>query len=765
MACSISDTKFVGDTVPSLVRNETFNRLLRLRRQRRYRNVTTLGVVVLGPILAAVTFAILGPFRVAYGANVLRLVLLADMVYALVVATLVLQRIVQMVAARRAKSAGSLLHLRLTGVFAIVALLPTILVAVFAMLTVNVGVEGWFSDRVRLVVSTSLNAAQAYEEEHHRDLVSDAELLAHDINIAALGTFQISDGELRDFLTVAQANVQRGLREAFVIDGVGEIRARGERSYLFNYEEPTAAQIEEANSGDIVVIRDWENNEFRALITLTGLTNRYLYVSREVDGSILSLLDETKETVQLYQQLEQERGKILFEFGLLYLGFAVILILAAIWLGLWFAERLARPVGRLTNAAQQVGAGDLNVRVLEEDGNDEIAMLSQYFNQMTRQLRAQRETLLENTQQIEDRRRQFDSVLSSVTSGVVGLDADGRVDFVNRSAQRLLDLSDGTGQQALATAVPEFIEAFERCQNTPAGAVQEEVRVIRDGKLENLLVRIAPRRSAEGALEGYVVAFDDVTDLVSAQRMAAWGDVARRIAHEIKNPLTPIQLSAERLKRKYAKKLSEEDAEGLSHMSEVIVRKTNDLRRIVDEFSKFARMPEPERRSHDLTELLRDAVTLQSAALVGVTLEADLPSHPVLSEVDSTMIAQALTNLIKNAGEAVETKVNNGVDVGFSPTVRVEMKTENDALQIRISDNGTGFPVDRARLFEPYVTTRDSGTGLGLPIVKKIIEEHGGTLSLLDADLFGNTTHAGACVAITLPLGEANERKKGEQNE
>lgn len=760
VACPYMDTVSLGGTVPGLVRSATLNRLVRLRRQRRFQNIATLGMVVLGPILAAITFAVLGPFQVSTGSNSLRLILLADMIYALVVAALVLQQIVRMVTARRNKSAGSRLHLRLTGVFAIVALLPTILVAVFAMLTVNVGVEGWFSDRVRQVVSSSLDAAQAYEAEHRRDLVLDAEQLSHEINITALGNFRLSDGDLRDFLTLGQANVQRGLREAFLLDGSGDIRARGDRSYLFNYERPDVSDFEKAALGETVVIRDWENNEFRALVAISGLTDRYLYVSREVDGEILSLLDETKETVSLYQQLEKERGKILFEFGLLYLGFAVTLILAAIWLGLWFAERLARPVGRLTSAAQRVGAGDLNVRVLEESGDDEIALLSQYFNQMTGQLREQRETLLHNTRQIEDRRRQFDSVLSSVTSGVVGLDAEGCVDFVNRSAQGLLDLPKESDHKKLTVAVPEFGSLFERIQKSGAYSAQEEVRIIRDGKQENLLVRIARRVSTDGGLEGYVVAFDDVTDLVSAQRMAAWGDVARRIAHEIKNPLTPIQLSAERLKRKYSSKLNEEDAEGMSYMTEVIVRKTNDLRRIVDEFSKFARMPEPERRVHDLAEIMRDAVQLQTDALLPVRLTADIPKTPVFSEVDSTMIAQALTNLIKNAGESVESKMEKGVQDGFAPTVKVVMEIENNTLKIKISDNGIGFPVDRARLFEPYVTTRDKGTGLGLPIVKKIVEEHGGTLSLLDAEKFGNTTHAGACVVIALPLGTPNQLKE-----
>ncbi len=307
------------------------------------------------------------------------------------------------------------------------------------------------------------------------------------------------------------------------------------------------------------------------------------------------MLDDTKETVALYRQLEDERGRIVFEFGLLYLGFAVILILAAIWLGLWFAERLSKPVGRLAGAAQRVGAGDLDVTLPEEQGDDEIAMLGRIFNQMTHQLKGQRDALLQNNAQIERRRRLFDSVLGSVTAGVMGLDADGNLAFVNRSAERLLGLAPQTHEGALAHIVPEFEPLFQRLRRSLTETAQEEIQMMRRGSLENLLVRMSTRRAEDGSLEGYVIAFDDVTDLVSAQRMAAWGDVARRIAHEIKNPLTPIQLSAERLKRKFAPVLGD-DAGKLIELTDVIIRQTGDLRRIVDEFSKFARMPEPERR-------------------------------------------------------------------------------------------------------------------------------------------------------------------------
>ena len=743
-----------------LARSASWDRFTRLRRQRRFQSAVTLGLVVLGPILALATFVALGPFGQGANSTALRLVLLADLVYFLMLGGMVLARMARMIAARRAKSAGSRLHMRLTGVFAGIALVPTILVAVFAGLTVNIGLEGWFSDRVRGVVGTSLAAAEAYQEEHRRDLAADAEVLALYINNARQGNFLLSDGDLRQILTQGQTQIQRGLREAYVIDGGGDLRARGDRSYLFDFEQPSAEEIARAETGETVLIEDWANNEFRALVALPAFADRFLYVSRSVDGQILSLLDETRATVGLYQQLEASRGKVLFEFGLVYIGFALILVLAAIWMGLWFAERLSRPVGRLAGAAQRVGAGDLEVQVIEEEGDDEIAMLGRVFNQMTRQLNSQRQALIETNRATERRRRLFDSVLSSVTSGVIGLDAEGRVDFLNRAATRLLQLEETEDHnRPLADAVPEFSDLFERLRDGIGEVAQEEIKLGRAGRLENLLVRMAIRRNADGRLEGYVVAFDDVTDLVSAQRMAAWGDVARRIAHEIKNPLTPIQLSAERIKRKFARLVGDE-SDSLEQMTDVIIRQTGDLRRIVDEFSKFARMPEPDRRDHDLTKLLRDAVTLQEGALHGARLVADLPDRPVIAEFDATMISQAITNLIKNAGEATESLVEKGAPDGYAPEVRVSMTADEDLVTIRIADNGIGLPEDRARLFEPYVTTREKGTGLGLSIVKKIIEEHGGTLTLGDAGIFEGSAHRGALAEIRLPRARTGRGQK-----
>lgn len=713
----------------------------------RYRDLwrTTLTWTLIGfaPILVVATYYVLQPIE--GNRSSLEAVLFLDLCYVLIAVLLVSRRVARSLAARRAQSAGSRLHIRLTAVFSTVALLPTVVVAGFAVVTVNQALEGWFSNRVRDAIGASVAAAEAYQEAQLRDLAKDAVALAVTLDREKLRR-GLDDNALRQALTDIQPQVQRGIKEAFVIDRAGTMIMRGTGSYLFNFDQVDEQVLADAAGGEPALVRDLAQNEIRAVVKLSAFDDRYIYISRAVDGDLLLLLDETATTAAFYQQLEQDRGRRLFDFGLLYFAFAVIMILAAIWLGLWFAERLSRPIGALAAAAQRVGAGDLGARVEAIDGDDEIAMLGRYFNQMTHQLQEQRDDLVSNAQQSERRRRLFDSVLSSVTSGVVGLDRHGFVMFVNRSAQRALAIGVDRQTAQLADIVPEFSPLFEELRNGTRGLAQGEVKLVRGGKMENLLVRIAERRNEKNKREGYVIAFEDVTDLVSAQRMAAWGDVARRIAHEIKNPLTPIQLSAERIKRKFSPKLAEE-SDQLENMTDVIIRQTNDLRRIVDEFSKFARMPEPQKNDHDVALILKDAVTLQGAGMAEISINCELPENPAIAHIDSTMISQALINLIKNAGEAIAAKGNTLAD----GEIRINCVTTASHIEITIADNGIGLPEDRARLFEPYVTHRAEGTGLGLSIVLKIIEEHGGTLELLDAPPFKDGAETGALALVRLP--------------
>ncbi|MFN3274265.1 MAG: ATP-binding protein [Paracoccus sp. (in: a-proteobacteria)] len=709
-----------------------WDRLARLRLPREWRAVLNWVMLIVGAVLALATIAMLSPVGRGLQAQALRVVLLLDLAYLTLLIGFVMARMARLVQARRSSGPASRLHGRLVAIFAGLALVPTVLVALFAGVLVNIGLEGWFSDRVQQVVTTSQAAAEAYQEEHRRDLSEDARALANILIQAGRANPLIEDAEMRQLLVQGQGLIQRGLREAYIINGAGEIRARGDRSYLFWYEQPGSDQLDEAQAGGLALIEDWDNDEFRALVALPPLADRYLYVTRDVDGSLLGLLDDTRATVGDYRQLEEMRARVLFEFSLVYLGFALLLVSAAIWLGMWFASRLSRPIGLLAQATARVGHGDLDVQVPEPDTGDEIQTLGRAFNRMTRQLKTQRAELVESYRVSDDQRRLFDNVLSSVTSGVIGLDAAGEIDFVNRSASRLLGLDPVRDIDALLSElVPEFAPLFERLSASVAETVQDEVRLMRQGRVESLLVRMAVRRGTGGALEGYVVAFDDVTELVSAQRMAAWGDVARRVAHEIKNPLTPIQLSAERLRRKFGPVAPEGERAALDQYVDVIIRQTGDLRRIVDEFSRFARMPEPNRAETDMALLLREVTLLQQDALHGA-LVTQIPDQPVIVDCDAGMLRQALTNLLKNAGEAVEERALEAPE-GWQPRIRVTLEAEAEAVCIRITDNGPGLPADRSRLFEPYVTLKSHGTGLGLPIVKKIVEEHGGSLSLTDA--------------------------------
>jgi two-component system nitrogen regulation sensor histidine kinase NtrY len=630
------------------------------------------------------------------------------------------------------------------------ALLPTIGVAVFATFTVNMGLEAWFSDRVQSVIGASRSAAEAYETEQREAMVEDITELASDLGLFRKTQYREDFAEFRNQLAKLQQEMQRGMKEAFVIDSQGKIKLRGFRNYAFDYDEPKKSLFDAALT-QVQIIEDWDNNELRALFYIDGFAGHYLYITRLVDGNLLKLLDDTQETASLYQQLESEKGKVLFNFALVYLAFAILMIVSSVLLGLWFAERLSRPIGRLTGAAQKIAKGELNVRVREEDGDDEIAQLSKLFNRMTSQLKIQRDTLLQNTSQIDERRRLFDSVLASVTSGVIGLNSDGKISFINRSAVSLLQSNDKiTEHTTLSVLVPEFSVMFDALVSGNLKSLQQEIKLLRAGRLENLLVRMAPMKDETDNIDGYVIAFDDITELVFAQRAAAWGDVAQRIAHEIKNPLTPIRLSAERIKRKFIP-LLESDGDTLSNMTDVIVRQTNDLSRIVDEFSRFARMPEPDKRSEDIIEILNSVVSLHETGFPEISFKRDIINSSIMYELDSTMISQALINLLKNAGESIESRIKNDHQLEVFGQIEVIAMPMDTILKICIIDNGVGLPADRTRLFEPYVTTREHGTGLGLAIVKKIIEEHGGVFSLEDAPPLSNTGIVGAAAVIELP--------------
>ena len=701
---------------------------------RKLKNFIIFSLVALGPLLAGITYLAMGPLKLNPSSEGLRFLIFLDVFYILVISGVILRRIIKLKSAIKLSLNGAQLHLKLTVVFSLIALVPTILVAIFSTITLNFGLDGWFSDRVRLALSSSQAASEAYYIEKQDSLISDAVTFSEYVNRAKESGVLIDDSDIRELISKVQDNIQRGLKEVFVIDGSGTIRARGDKSYLFDFEKPSTQILIDAEVGKPLVINDWENDELRVIIKLNLFYDRFLYVSRSVNGNFLQLLNETNETVRFYKQLESDRGRIIFDFGLLYFGFSLMLILAATWVGFWYAEKLSRPIGELVDASKKIGDGDLSIRVIESNRNDEISVLGRTFNQMTSQLELQREELLNTNTQIEKRRILFDSVLSSVSTGVIGTDSFGEITFINKSALLVLNISE----EELATVslnilIPEFSEIFEKAKKSSSIDVSNEIKITRLGKLENLLVRVRSRANKDKRVDGYVIVFDDVTELVSAQKMAAWGDVARRIAHEIKNPLTPIKLSAERLYRKLNLSVGDEEST-LKRYTDVIIRQTEDIQRIVDDFSRFARMPEPEKQKTDLTQLLGDVVLLQQNTLSNIEITYNKIGSVPHGTVDKTMINQVFTNLLKNAGEAIlSIEQNKGHTTGKDTIIGyivVTLSFEENCFKISIKDSGIGLPENSVSLFEPYITTRTEGTGLGLSIVKKIIEQHNGTISL-----------------------------------
>ncbi|MEL6997927.1 MAG: PAS domain-containing sensor histidine kinase [Pseudomonadota bacterium] len=706
-------------------------------------------LVVLGPFLAGATvYALSDGARELVSASTLQTLLIVDLCFVIALAALIAWRIGALLMRRGDRAAGTRLHLRLAAVFAAVALMPTILVAVFAATTLGIGLENLFSDRIGSVVRNSLSTAEAYQREHRAEIQRDAYGMAGDLNRVARSG--MTPRQLNDL--VKQQSFLRDIPKAYVFNVDKEIIARGEFSYLFHFYPPTDEQMALARQRELVVIEDPARDEIRALIFLPNFFDAFLYISRSVEGDVLRLLDSTRGTVQFYERLESQRGSVLLDYALVYLGFALFVILAAIVVGLWFAERLAKPVGRLAGAAELVGAGDLDIRVKEERGDDEIATLSRVFNRMTGQLKGQRNALLAARDETERRRQFIEAVLDGVTAGVIGLDNKGRIDLINDAAAEMLDTDPASCfGEPLSRFAPGFAFLRDEALAAASAVARGEVRNMVRGENREFLARIAPK-SSDDLDEGLVLTFEDMTALASAQRMAAWGDVARRIAHEIKNPLTPIQLSADRMRRKLSRTIGAE-AEGFETYLDVITRQTGDIRRMVDEFSRFARMPEPTLTEQDLCKLLRDAVLLQSEARTDIDYRVDVPKDGATIQADRGLINQVLVNLLQNAADAIDGRVERAGAADVPRIVSATIEAGARTWRLHVTDSGIGLPEeDRDRLTDPYVTTRAKGTGLGLAIVKKIVEQHGGELILGNApESAGEEDLDGARVTIRLP--------------
>jgi two-component system, NtrC family, nitrogen regulation sensor histidine kinase NtrY len=653
-----------------------------------------------------------------------------DLVLLLVLAALVTKRLVEMWAERRRGLAGSRLQVRLVVLFSLIAVLPTIIVAVFSYLFFSFGIESWFSDKVRTAISESVEVADAYVKEHQQAIRGDALAMANSLDQYA-ATMVISPQDLVQALTI-QASM-RGLTEAAVLDSKGNMVARTGLAFALGFEDVGEDALRRAKDGEVVVMTDDQEERVRALVSLGGFSNLYLYVGRFIEPKVLAHRRETQLAAAQYEQLEGKRTGLQITFSVIFILVAMLFLAAAVAIGISIAAQLADPISRLVGAAQRVGAGDLSVRVPEGRKDDEMTSLSRAFNRMTDQIQSQQQELIEANRQLDERRRFTETVLTGVTAGVIGLDRYGRIHLPNRSASALIgvDLDQSVGED-LAEVVPAMAELLGEAARRPDRVAQAQLQIVGGNSTRTLLVRIAAEQDNEG-VSGFVVTFDDITELLSAQRKAAWADIARRIAHEIKNPLTPIQLSAERLRRNYLKEIKK-DPDTFRICTDTIVRHVEDIGRMVDEFSSFARMPAPVLKPEDLTAIVERAVFLERTAHSDIAFALNFVTRPAMVRCDARLTSQAVINIVKNAVEAIEARL---VETGPNPPGRIIVSVEETAGRtiISIEDNGKGLPKrGRERLTEPYVTTRSKGTGLGLAIVKKIMEDHHGELLLDDAE-------------------------------
>ncbi len=664
---------------------------------------------------------------------------LANVVVLLLLGALLAGRVTRVWVERRRGSAGSKLHVRLVLLFSGVAVVPAIVVAGFAAAIFNVGIEAWFNERVQTALEESLQAAQGYLDEHRNNIRADALGMANDL--AQAGRFLADDPETFARILGTQAAL-RGLTEAVVFEPeTGQVLASAGLMSGLGAELPPTWAIEAARSGDAVVMDGGDGTRVRAVVVINATPSLMLMIDRPVDPAILDHMARVQKAVAEYDRLDQNRSGLQITFIVVFALVALLVLAAAVLIGLVIANQIARPIGWLIQAAERVRAGDLAVRVPETATGDEIAGLSRAFNRMTGQLGAQRSELMDAYSQIDERRRFTEAVLSGVSAGVIGLDAEGRVELPNRAAGDLLDreLMTAIGCD-LGAEVPEFAPLIAAARAAPERAQTAEIAIGPAHRRRTLLVRIGAEPAA-GRARGFVVTFDDITELQSAQRKAAWADVARRIAHEIKNPLTPIQLAAERLKRRFAKEIHS-DPDTFTQCADTIVRHVGDIGRMVDEFSAFARMPLPVIRPEDIGRILREVLILQRHAHPEITWTTQIPPAGPTAPCDHRLIGQAITNLLQNAADAIAMRPGAG-------TIAVTVTAEAAAVRIEIADDGVGLPAeDRARLAEPYVTHKPKGTGLGLAIVKKIMEDHGGSLILDDR-------HDGPGAIATLVLPRA----------
>jgi two-component system nitrogen regulation sensor histidine kinase NtrY len=635
----------------------------------------------------------------------------------------------------RAGSVGSKLQTRVILLFSIVTIFPTLVVSIFATLFFNIGVETWFNDRVQTAVEESLAVAQAYLNEHKENVRGDAIAMAEDLNAASSLVF--SNPVEFNRIVAAQANL-RLLTEAVVIYR-NRIIAQGKLSFAIAFESISPDTLEKLNRGEVVIDTD-DDDKIRASIKMAALPDAYLIIGRLVDSKVLTHMDATQGAVTEYRALKGQLGSLQLAFSVVIVSLALVLLLTAIWYGMVFASRLTTPISSLMQVAERVRGGDYGARVTNEIGSDEMGNLARTFNRMTEQLESQRGELILANRQLDERRRFSEAVLSGVSAGVIALNAEKQITLMNRSSASILGKIDlvASPERPLNELLPGIGELLAQAETLQGEVAQSSLSLSNNEKNLTLHVRVTAEKK-DGKLEGFIVTFDDITLLVSAQRNAAWADVARRVAHEIKNPLTPIQLSAERLKKKYSKFITE-DAENYTRYLDTITKHVGDIGKMVEEFVGFARMPTARFVTEDLTSIVRKSVFSSQVGFPNIDVVVKLPDAPILFECDERQITQVLTNIIKNAAESIESRP----EASPKGEIVVELACEGKRVILSVKDNGIGFSGDDAsKMLEPYVTTRSKGTGLGLAIVKKIVDDHNGLLFI------ENNSDCGAKVTLS----------------
>ena len=718
--------------------------------------VAALMLVTLGTLMGMLTFLYLtGVTPVKPTEENLRLLLLINGVLVSLMAALVFGQLASLFRAYRKGTPGTSLHVRLIALFSLIATLPAILVAVFATVTLNRGLDSWFSERTRAIVDTATTVAEAYLKNAAEATRTDLANISADL---AQQQSLLENDKPAYLRRVARHAALRNLAAAFVFHANRPtIEAKVTANDNIEFIPPAPDVMKLALAGDPVLLPPGKGgNLVRALIKLQGAEDQYLYIYRIISPIVVGQLDKTREAKAEYDKLMEQRLGVQLTFGSAYALVAVVFLLAAIWVGLWFSNRLVAPIVRLLTASREVAEGNFNAKVAIDDGPSDLMALSRTFNLMTSQIRQHRDELVSTNELLDDRRRFTEAMLAGVSAGVIGIDSIGNVSLINRSAQTLLGLgSRNVTSQPIKSVHEEFAVLHETALGRPSGAAVGQISTQIRGRDVTFLARITTERSDDDD-HGFVLTFDDITELVSAQRNSAWADIARRIAHEIKNPLTPIQLSAERLKRKYLKEITT-DRHVFEQCTDTIIRQVGDLGRIVDEFSSFARMPKAIPEPNSLNDTVRDATILQRVSAADIDINVTLLPEDCVFAFDRRLVTQAITNLVKNAREAVEARPQlEGIQRGG---IDVVAAMDGETPYIRVTDNGIGLPHEnRHRLAEPYITTREKGTGLGLAIVKRIMEEHGGRLGMQDA-----TSGNGAEITLWFaPVGARAENTKAE---